>query len=1443
MKANPFRAWKKIVEIKRTFTSSLPYLRTFFVFVAFALMVFLSYWYVSNIENDHLIRKVENAFANTQTKIDADLQEPKSMLVGVSETVRSMLLEGEVHKLDSFFVRLTKLFSNEDIMSGFDGLYGYFYEYGDIDGKGRGLPEGYAAKDRPWYIAADTADGKIATTKPYMSVGSDEIVITYSRKIFDNSGKPLGVIGLDVKLDRISGYAVNTRIYDGSYGILVDDSLKVIAHPNPKYLGQPVQKLSNGTSIVEEIKRGTEISRHKAKDYLGKPAILFVRKLNNGWYMALLTPENKYNENLINMMKILGALGLVLAITLSFILQRILSAKIRTDKLVKSILDTAPLALTLWNRKIQNVDTNAESLRLFDIPSKREFLNNFYKLSPEYQPDGRSSSEKIAEIVNKVFKEGYLRFEWLHQKLNGELIPCEVTAIRIKHRDDFLAAGYVRDLREVKAANKKIHEAEERMRTMFNAMPLCANYRTKTDVLECNQRTIDLFELDNKMEYVTRFKDLSPKYQPNGKSSDEEADAHMEQAFREGYVRFEWMHQKLNGEPIPSEITLVKVKYEDDFALAVYIRDLRETYAAMKANERVQAIFETTPLSITMWNPETGKLIDCNTESMRLVGMTDKKTFIETFAEMSPEYQPNGKKSSDMIVDVFAKVMKDGIYRYNWNQKGANGEEVPFYVNSVRFEYLGEYSVISYAQDMREIHASLAKAREAEDRMQIMFNSMPLCANFRTRDKGIIDCNEEGIRLFGFGSKKEYIKNYHKVYTEYQPDGRPSVEKAKEVINKGFEEGFLRFEWTYQTLSGDLIPSEVTFVRVKYKDDFVLATYIRDLREQKAMIREMQKAEIAEASNRAKSKFLATMSHEIRTPMNAILGITEIQLQDESLAPHLKEAFSEIYNSGDLLIGIINDILDLTKIEADKMELNPTKYEVASLINDAVHLNMMRNSKPVEFELEVDENVPFILLGDELRIKQILNNLLSNAYKYTHEGCIKLFIYTEAEKTDDDEQITLVIRVSDTGQGMTEEQVDTLFTSEYSRYNLETNYMIEGTGLGLNIVWRLVKQMNGTVSVESEPSKGTVFTVRIPQKKVGVEILGKETVENLRNFRISSSSQLRRAKIVREYMPYGKILIVDDVESNLYVAKGLMMPYGLVIDVASSGFEAINKIKDGQIYDVIFMDHMMPKLDGVNTTKIIRDSGYKYPIVALTANAVIGQSKFFLENGFDEFISKPIDIRQLNSVLNKLIRNKQSPEVIANARKQRQNMDESAFQSDISEADPTLRAVFLLDIKKSLPIIEDTFKNIGHATNEDLHLFTINVHAIKSALANIGETVASRLAFVLEKAGKEQNRDLIKAQTQLLIDDILNIKAKIELKQRGSDSTSEVDQDPGFLREQLQIICNACADYDERPINAALEALKKLLWKKETKTLIDKIGEQMLYGDFDEVRRLAAEVL
>ena len=394
----------------------------------------------------------------------------------------------------------------------------------------------------------------------------------------------------------------------------------------------------------------------------------------------------------------------------------------------------------------------------------------------------------------------------------------------------------------------------------------------------------------------------------------------------------------------------------------------------------------------------------------------------------------------------------------------------------------------------------------------------------------------------------------------------------------------------------------------------------------------------ADEESRHKSSFLALISHEMRTPMNAIIGITQIQLQKENLPDEYSDALEKIYNSGNGMLGIINDLLDLSKIETGKLELNPTEYYIPSLINDAVQMNIIRiEKKPIHFILDLNEDLPTKLYGDELRLKQILNNLLSNAAKYTAKGHVKLSVSHWPEGED----VRLRIIVKDTGQGMKPEDRERLF-SEYMRFNIETNRTAEGTGLGLNITKNLVELMDGAIEVESEHGRGSTFTVTVRQKPVECEPIGPELMERLKNFTFTRGARAAKLKIAREPMPYGKILIVDDVDINLFVAERLMEPYGLKIETVTSGFEAIKKVESGGAYDVIFMDHMMPLMDGIETTQKMRASGYKGVIIALTANALLGNAEMFKQNGFDDFLPKPINVRDLNSALNKYVRDRHS---------------------------------------------------------------------------------------------------------------------------------------------------------------------------------------------------------
>jgi len=592
--------------------------------------------------------------------------------------------------------------------------------------------------------------------------------------------------------------------------------------------------------------------------------------------------------------------------------------------------------------------------------------------------------------------------------------------------------------------------------------------------------------------------------------------------------------------------------------------------------------------------------------------------------------------------------------------------------------------------------------------------------------------------------------------------------------------------------------------------------------------------EEAELNSHYKTQFLANMSHEVRTPMNVILGVTEILIHDNTFDTATNEKLLTIYNSGDMLLSIINDILDFSKIEAGKLELMPDIYDTASMIHDTAALNMMRSgSKSIKFKLSVDENLPTTLIGDELRIKQVLNNLLSNAFKYTDEGEVELSFLIE--DTNREDELTLVFSVRDTGRGMTEEQVSKMF-DEYSRFSFDASISIESSGLGMGISQNLVNLMNGKITVESKLHEGSLFTVHIPQTRSGTDKLGSELVERLQDFELIGLRQIRKSSMIYEYMPYGRIMIVDDVESNLFVAKGLMAPYGLLIDTVVSGYQAIERIDDGNVYDIIFMDHMMPKMNGVEATKIIRDKGYAEPIIALTANAVVGQSEIFLANGFNDFISKPIDVRHLNTILRKYIRDKQPLDVLEAADAAMKELEiNTANEMGHQSVSAQLAEFFVRDVMNAVEALEAVDKKLGKYDEEDVSLFTTTVHAMKTALANVGEIELSALAERLEQAGWRNETNLISAETSEFIDKLRKTVLKFTPLDESGKSTAAEDGDYDYLHQKLTIIKEACDVYDKKKAKDAVTALRQKRWPPEINELLGTVAEKLLSGDLESV--------
>jgi len=391
----------------------------------------------------------------------------------------------------------------------------------------------------------------------------------------------------------------------------------------------------------------------------------------------------------------------------------------------------------------------------------------------------------------------------------------------------------------------------------------------------------------------------------------------------------------------------------------------------------------------------------------------------------------------------------------------------------------------------------------------------------------------------------------------------------------------------------------------------------------------------ASLASQAKGSFLANMSHEIRTPLNAIIGLTEAEMRKASPQTEI-DNLRKIHASGNLLKGIINDILDMSKIESGKFDISLAVYDFADMLYDTIMLNTVRiGSKPITFIISADESIPQRMKGDELRIKQLLSNLLSNAFKYTPEGSVELRASWKREMGG----AKLIFEIADTGIGIRAEDIRKLF-SEYDRINQDITRDIEGTGLGLSISKGLADLMGGRIYAQSEYGKGSVFSVEIWQEIIDAAPIGAQVATELKNFTYSPAFDI--SALERIPMPYARVLVVDDVDLNLEVAAACLEPYEIQVDFSNSGADAVLRINNGEPkYDLVFMDHMMPGMDGIEAVRAIREIGTDYasalPIVALTANALAGNDKMFADNGFQGFLSKPIELDKLDIVLRKWV--------------------------------------------------------------------------------------------------------------------------------------------------------------------------------------------------------------
>jgi len=870
--------------------------RLLFVWLAFSLMVFITFFFVSDIVHGYLVKEAENILSYTQSRITTDLREAETILQTVSQSVLIMILRGDsAQVIHEHLIEITDYLSSYDVrIAAFHGVYGFFTVFDSsseglfLDGSGWIPPDDYVPQERPWYKAAVAAGGKIAATTPYISLYPGEPVVSYARLIHDNEGKPLGVVSLDVRLDKMADYVVNTRLTEGGFGMLINENLEIIATFIQEHVGLHLTQLPDKDvmSVVEKLQNGINVLEHIVMDDQQEyDFVLFTKRLDNGWHIGILTPIDKYYQQVTNMRFFMVVLGIILAFTLSLVLLRMEKTKQKSDE---------------------------ESL-------------------------------------------------------------------------------------EAKAASK------------------------------------------------------------------------------------------------------------------------------------------------------------------------------------------------------------------------------------------------------------------------------------------------------------------------------------------------------------------------------------------------------------AKGDFLATMSHEMRTPLNVIIGLSEIEMLEappreqnsgvHSPSEKSRNNIAQIHRCGTTLLEIVNDILDISKIEAGRFELYPHIYDSALMINDTTVLSRVRiGSMPINFKLEIEGNFPGKLIGDELRVKQILNNLLSNAIKYTRQGTVILGISFLPVDTAKHPKDSVIVRfsVQDTGIGIRQGDMNKLFTN-YTQLDMGANRKTEGTGLGLPIVKNLAELMGGGITVKSEYGNGSCFTAEIVQGTNGTVTIGNETAEKLRSFKFADKRE--KEKIDFFCASETNVLVVDDIRANQTVMKGLLAPYELQIDTAFSGNEAIKLIKERE-YDLVFMDHMMPEMDGVEVTAAIRTwekeiDRRRIPIIAMTANAIHGMREFYLDNGFDDYISKPVIQQTLHEMLVKWI--KTQPQL---------------YTEKIKESAPVIpKSLSSLLAEQYIDVLRHYCVSFEGAAETDSEYYAKFAAYIKSMDAELIISVKDKAALLIE-AGKREDRHAIREILPVFCDALQNL---LEKKQFNKQET-----DQKIFKEKLPHLKDALLAEDIKSANAIL---------------------------------------
>jgi len=823
--------------------------------------------------------------------------------------------------------------------------------------------------------------------------------------------------------------------------------------------------------------------------------------------------------------------------------------------------------------------------------------------------------------------------------------------------------------------------------------------------------------------------------------------------------------------------------------IAVYISKAinrrldRESEKVNEANERAMLMLDSSPICTQIWDRQLNT-IDCNEAAVRLYGFKDKQDYINRFiTSCSPEIQPDGQRSDVKAVTLVNQAFDEGLCVFDWMHKMPDEDIlIPAEVTLVRGKYKDDDVVFGYTRDLRSYHKMMQEVNEANERAMLMLDSSPLCTQIWDRQLNTIDCNEAAVRLYGFKDKQEYTRRFiSSCSPEFQPDGQRSNEKAVNLVNEAFEDGYCKFEWMHKMPDDNiLLPAEVTLVRAKYGGDDVVIGYTRDLRDHKAYLAQLEKTqetrlakEAAEAANTTKSLFLANMSHEIRTPMNSIIGFSELA-QADSIPEKTRTYLESINESAEWLLSIINDILDISKIESGSIKLEKIPFNLHDIFTrtqDAI--KQKAEEKSVAIYSYAEPNIGKKLLGDPTRLRQVLTNLLSNAIKFTNIGTVKLL--ASITKSDDN-YVTILFEVKDSGIGMSPAQIASIF-DPFVQADDSVTRKYGGTGLGLAISKSVVELMGGNIGIDSAVKVGSRFYFELTF----------ETVDD-------DSKLIQDVEIEEDTeMPHftGEVLIFEDNKLNQLVICDHLDRVGLKTEIANNGKEGIRIVEERinnsiKPFDLIFMDIHMPVMDGLDASSKLMQMGVKTPVVALTANVMSHDIELYTSNGMVDCVGKPFTTRELWKCLMKYL-----------------TVD--SF-TEIDKGEQTARDANTMD-KLRLKFVssnQDTFKSFSKALKSgDITTAHRIAHSIKSSAGQIGKKELQTAAAEAERMLTKNENHLTPEHSKIFEDALNMVLNELKPLLENEDEKKEI-----------------VADADSDKIYEIIEELEPLLIGKSTKSLL-----------------------